>query len=101
MGSGAARNAILSGGLFSQPLQRFQNCRTSKPPPPSGIFLEKMPPFTALKSAREFWNRSKRRRIPHQDELGSRAFEAMIVQREQLARKSAFLRPGAHSRFEG
>jgi hypothetical protein len=26
---------------------------------PSGVFLKKTPPFTELRGAREFWNRSK------------------------------------------
>jgi hypothetical protein len=42
-------------------LKRFQNCCTPEPPLLSGIFLKKMPPFTTLKRARKFWNRSSSR----------------------------------------
>jgi hypothetical protein len=43
-------------------LQRFHNCCTPKPPPSSGIFLEKTPPRTMPERADGLWNRSKQAR---------------------------------------
>ena len=51
-------SCIHSYWRFSPGPQRFQNCCAPEPPLPSGIFLKKMTPFSALKRAPEFWNRS-------------------------------------------